>query len=157
MSGLYQKDYLNINSSSQSGAGGFDLKNRNWVLIITILLILVAIIIDVTTHSGTSSGGQKAMLGLWASMFGLYFIFIIIIFGGKSGYEKPSKFKWVLNIIAIIFITLDLIWACVLVAISDNELSGKEKGILYGRLIVLYTALITLSVNQQFKIIRKSS
>ena len=97
------------------------------------------------------------MLGLWASMFGLYFLFAIIIFGGKSGYneKKPSKFKWVLNIIAIVFITLDLIWACVLVAISDNQLSGKEKGILYGRLIVLYTALITLSVNQQFKIIKK--
>ena len=153
MNSLYQKGYFNLSSTSQNG--GVECRNRNAVLIVTILFILVAIIIDVAAHSQTSSTSQKAMTGLWAIMMGLYFIFVLIIFTRKE--TKHSKALWVLNIVATVFISLDLIWACVLVAISDNQLFGKEKSILYGRLIVLYTALITLSVNQQFKIIRKSS
>ena len=160
MSGLYQKNYFSNNSSSQDGGGLMDwIKRRNGILIVTMLFIIVAIIIDVTTHSQVSSKGQQAMMSLWALMIGLFFFLSIYVFGGEAGYksDKPSQSKWVFSIIMLIFIILDLIWACVLVAISENELSGKEKGILYGRLIVLYTALITLSVNQQFKIIRKSS
>ena len=70
----------------------------------------------------------------------------------KKETTKPSKALWVLNIVATVFISLDLIWACVLVAISENDLSTKEKGKLYGNMIVLYLALISLQLHRQFKI-----
>ena len=148
MSSLYQKDYLNLSPTSQNG--GVEYKDRNGILIVTILFILIAIIIDVATHSQTSSTSQKAMTGLWAIMMGLYFIFVLIIFTRKE--TKHSKALWVLNIVATVFISLDLIWACVLVAISENDLSTKEKGKLYGNMIVLYLALISLQLHRQFKI-----
>ena len=149
MNSLYQKGYFNLSSTSQNG--GVECRNRNAVLIVTILFILVAIIIDVAAHSQTSSTSQKAIMGLWAIMMGLYFIFVLIIFTRKET-TKPSKALWVLNIVATVFISLDLIWACVLVAISENDLSTKEKGKLYGNMIVLYLALISLQLHRQFKI-----
>ena len=158
MSGLYQKNYFSNNSSSQDGGGLMDwIKRRNGILIVTMLFIIVAIIIDVTTHSQVSSNSQKAMMGLWAIMIGLFFFFSIYVFGGEAGYnkDKPSQSKWVFSIIMLVFIILDLIWACVLVSISENELSGKEKGILYGRMILLYFALLVIQINQHVRIIRK--
>ena len=168
MSGLYQKNYFNTVSSSQSGSGirregdnviaeatvkatvKVNPFSRQWSVIVTVLFILVAIIIDVTTHFNRDTPAQQAMLGLWISMLVLYFFCACVVIKDNDGCKPNTK----TNIAAIIFVVLDLIWACVLIAISKNDLSGKEKGILYGRIIVLYTALISLHIGKAIKYFR---
>jgi len=140
MSGLYNKDYFNTNSKYGGAPITFN-SNRNWQLLFVILLVFVVIIIDVATKLKTDTDAQKAMVGLWAGMLGIFLILTLYTIGGQATKAKRNT-----QIVMLVFILLDLLWACVLLAISSPDLSGKEKGVLYGRLIVLYSIPIFLSV-----------
>lgn len=119
-------------------------KKPKWILVLTILLILIAIIIDITTHAKFNSTNQKAMVGVWSSLLGLYFLFAIV----TLVFKESSK---ILNILLMILTLLQLIFGAVLVGISDNELSGREQAILYGRLTTLYLALFVFHLGRYFQ------
>jgi hypothetical protein len=147
MSGLYNKNFLN--SPSQDGGAFSDVQ---WRLIIVILLVFVIVIIDVATKSETGSTAQIAMLSLWIIMLVIPFLGSIYTLGGKNTNAKRNT-----QIILLVFLVLDLIWACVLLAISSPDLSGKEQGVLFGRMIVLYSIPIILFSVRLYDIVKNPS
>jgi len=140
---------LSYNNKYKLKRGGsyFGKENRpKWILILTILLILVAIIIDVSTHADFNTSAQKAMVGLWAGLLGLYFIAVIVAFGIGIGITNK-----ILHYFLMVIILLQLIFGCVSIGISKTKLSNKEYGILYGRLITIYLALFAFHIGRLFQ------
>ena len=121
---------------------GDGLGDCHWRLVLIILLVLIAVIIDVTTHSEFDSVAQKVMVGLWSSMFLIFLILSLYVLGGDN-----TRGRKIGAIVMTVLIVLDFIWAAVLIGISSTELSTKEKSILYGRLVLLYSipTIITIA------------
>ena len=113
---------------------------------IIILFLLVTLIITILPYIEKSDNKVKeGIYGSWIGLTVIYFVscsfllYFTNIIKGKTGFKITS-------IVFGIFAFIQLILGCVLLAIENPDIDGREKGILFGKLIMLYVVLIIIHI-----------